>query len=414
MSKYALRRACFSLLLLFATAHHAFAQDWIIHYYEHPTPERFVTEVRALGAAGHLCNPKTTALMSVFLSKVMAANPARVDGWLTDLRDLNDCDRQALLAAAAHSNTSEARAYLGRQPDAAKYLRKPVDLDTLDMQSPSSQDLLWAAFFASGEEKPVRQIVGALEYGKYAGAIERYQKSEKTDKDRDEAVQEAVFKAALWSLESNAKQHRRVGEILEHIYFEGSLSQQEKLWLSFVLSKAMPDKYEFNSPSSGHWTFKRKDAIEQAAEPIKVMVTKDEFSGSLLATTDEDWKQKWETPPAAKPSLTMAGTVPYDKKITILTFFANPKLDPQGKADVRCAYRILDPAGKVAHEQKETMCYAGAVAGVPHAIHLASTVLGFAAAADDPPGTWTIELKLRDKVRDVELPLTTKFELKRQ
>ena len=41
-------------------------------------------------------------------------------------------------------------------------------------------------------------------------------------------------------------------------------------------------------------------------------------SNFLLATTDEDWKEKWNTPPDTAPHFTMAETVPYDKKITIL------------------------------------------------------------------------------------------------
>ena len=264
MTKHAMRLSHFLAVILFAAAQNAFADDWISYYYESPAPERFVAEVQAMSKAGSLSNPNSAAMTSVFLGRVMAANPAQVNSWLTKLGDLKGNDRQTLLFAAKLSKTKEAQAYLDGQPDAEKYRAKTIDIRTLEPKNPTVLDMLWADFFATGEAVPIRRIVVALNYDKYSGALDRYAKSEKTEKDRDEATLEAVFKAAMWSLESNATQHRRVGETLEQIYFAGELTQPEKLWLSVILAKAMPEKYEMTHLEAGQWTFKRKPAYQGA------------------------------------------------------------------------------------------------------------------------------------------------------
>lgn len=419
MTKLATRFFYFLAALLFSTAQSAFAQDWLSHYYENPTPERFVTEVQALSKAGTLSSPNTAALTSVFLGRVMAANPAQVHAWLTRLDTLKGGDRQTVLVAASLSGTSEARAYLDRQPDADKYRAKAIDVRTLELKDGTVLDMLWADFFATGEAAPIRRIVAALNFSKYTGALDRYAKSEKSEKDRDEAMLESVFKAAMWSLGANAKQHRRVGDILEQLYFTGGLTQSEQFCLSLILSKAMPEKYELIRSEAGQWTFKRKQAATGwrgiGGKPIaetESMKSKDDFAGSLLATTDEDWEKKWDTPADTTPVLTMAGTIPYGKKIHILTFFSNPKLDAQNKANVRCDIRIVTPSGKVGLEQKDATCFAGAIQGNPYALRLSGPVVDFSGDADDPSGTWTVEVALRDVVRNVELPLRTTFELK--
>jgi hypothetical protein len=423
MTNQTMRLIYLLAVVLLTPAQSAFAEDWISHYYEHPTPERFVPEVQGLSKSGNLANPKTADMISVFLGRIMEANPTQVDGWMAQLGDLKEGDRQTLLFAASLSGTKEAHAYLGRQPDAEKYRGKPIDIRALEPKTPTVLDMLWADFFATGEAVPIRRIVVALNYEKYTGALDRYAKSEKTEKDRNDAILEAVFKAAMWSLESNARQHRRVGEVLEQAYFAGGLTQPEQVWLSVILSKAMPEKFELIRSEAGQWTFKRKlsdqgkaswrDSDGKSVGESESMKSKGDFAGSLLATTDEDWEKKWNTPPETKPNFNKAGIVPYGKKVFILTFFANPKLDQQGKANVRCDQRILAPTGKVSLEQKDATCYAGAIQGNPYAMRLSAPVVALSADPDDPPGIWSVEVILRDTVRNIELPLRTTFELRK-
>ena len=52
-----------------------------------------------------------------------------------------------------------------------------------EIDSPSVLDMLWGYFFATGDEAPIRRIVSALNYSKYAGAMDRYETSKKTADD---------------------------------------------------------------------------------------------------------------------------------------------------------------------------------------------------------------------------------------
>ena len=129
-------------ILLLSAAQTAFAADWLSHYYEHPTPERFVSEVKAMSKAGTLSNPNTASSIAVFLGRIMAANPTQIDGWLAELGDLKGGDRQTVLTAASLSETKEAQAYLVLQPDADKYRAKPIDIRSIEPKHPAVLDML--------------------------------------------------------------------------------------------------------------------------------------------------------------------------------------------------------------------------------------------------------------------------------
>ena len=144
---------------------------------------------------------------------------------------------------------------------------------------------------------------------------------------------------------------------------------------------------------------------------IETMKSQDGFAGSVLAVTDEDWNQKWKTPPETTPNFNKAGVVSYGTKVFILIFFSNPAQDEQQISNVRCDLKIIDPAGTAILSRQDMACFSGRVAGSPHNRYLSAPVISFVGDPADPVGTWVIEVNLRDAVRQVELPLRTTFEL---
>jgi len=162
------------------------------------------------------------------------------------------------------------------------------------------------------------------------------------------------------------------------------------------------------SAQSGFWRDKEGKPIAES----DAMKSKNDFAGSLLVTTDENWKEKWDNPPDTKPNFNKAGAVPYGRKVFLLTFFANPKLDATGNANVRCDFKIISPTGTVSLAQNNLNCFSGRIAGNPYNMYLSGPVIAFSGDPGDPPGTWAMEVKLRDESRGVELPLRTSFELK--
>ncbi len=159
---------------------------------------------------------------------------------------------------------------------------------------------------------------------------------------------------------------------------------------------------------SAFWQDERGKPVQETES----MKSKNGFAGSLLVTMDEDWEKKWNTPPETKPHFTRADVISPGKKVFILTFFSNPLRDRLGNADVRCDLKIIDPTGKVSLSQQDMNCFSGRIAGSPYHLYLSAPVIEFLGEPGDPAGTWVVEVNLRDAIRNVELPLRTRFQLK--
>jgi hypothetical protein len=147
------------------------------------------------------------------------------------------------------------------------------------------------------------------------------------------------------------------------------------------------------------------------------MQVKVDFAGSLIVTTDGDWKKKWDAPASAMPSFNKAGVVAYGRKVFVLTLFANPKLDAKGHANLRCDFKITNPAGKIQLSRANLVCHAGPLVANKLGVNLAEPVIAFSGDPGDPLGVWVMEVKLRDAnravaSRSVELTLRSSFELK--
>jgi hypothetical protein len=183
----------------------------------------------------------------IFLSQVMAANSDKISGWLEELSDLDGKQFEALLLAAWHSDTREAKRYFQEKKlDAYSNHKAPTILE-LEVNTAGTLDILWGYFFATGKQEPIRRIVTALSLSEYSGAFQRFEDSEKTEKVEKEAYLDLTFQTALWSLESNCKQHPLVLSYCEEFLAEKSLPPDQHHWLTFVLSKVKPD-----NSSTGH------------------------------------------------------------------------------------------------------------------------------------------------------------------
>lgn len=136
------------------------------------------------------------------------------------------------------------------------------------------------------------------------------------------------------------------------------------------------------------------------------------LGGSLLVTPDANWREKWDTPANVTPQFNQAGTIVRDQQVFILIFFANPKLDAQGRADLTCDIDVVKPDGTSSGPQQGLVCFRGEIKGGPYNTYLAAPVIGFTGDATDPSGEWTVSVALKDNLRNTVLPLKTTFVLK--
>ncbi|WP_158970878.1 hypothetical protein [Paraglaciecola sp. L3A3] len=227
------------------------SEAWLTNYYKSPAQQEFVSQVKKLSQSGMLSDGKHQQSLAVFLSRILVANPKQTHQWLSTLSVLNQKDRQTLHYAAWLADTDESKAYL--QLVDAQYLldSKAINYLEIDIKSPKTLDNLWYYFFATGEAAPIKRIVSALNYAEYSGALKAYKTSEKTNEDERKAKLDVIFQAARWSIGSNVKQHPKVAEICTEIMKDAQLSQNEALWLSIILSEALPNKYKMKKTARG-------------------------------------------------------------------------------------------------------------------------------------------------------------------
>lgn len=220
---------------------HVDAAEWMTSYYKSPSPSRFIPEVRSLVKEGALKRENSKLPIIAFLSQVMRANPDKIESWLEEFENIDDDQKAVLYASAWYSHTEQALSYF-KQRKLHKYLEEPApDILALKVNNPSVLDMLWGYYFATGEEEPIRRIITAFDYSKFAGALEKHKDSEKTKQQMDEIYWDVFFGAAMWSLDSNCRQHQAVQNICETILDSKDLSDIQKCWLQTVMHNV---KYE--------------------------------------------------------------------------------------------------------------------------------------------------------------------------
>jgi hypothetical protein len=161
------------------------------------------------------------------------------------------------------------------------------------------------------------------------------------------------------------------------------------------------------SAKVGFW----KDEVGRAIPETEARKSKNDFAGWLLVTPDEDWQAKWNTPSHTVPTFKEAKDVSRGKKLFVLIFFSNPKLDAAGIADVRCDLRVTRPDRSVSIDQKEATCFKGPIMGSPYNLYLSAPAIVFVGEPADPTGAWSVDVVLRDNTRHTELSLRTSFTL---
>jgi hypothetical protein len=205
------------------------AQAWLETYYLNPRPDALPANVRALSREGYFEKPGQVAVGIGFLATVFAQNPARVERWLNDLSGL-PARHQRLVAAALWQSGNPIGANLLRalsadstvRADVLRLANTPAQLisDT-SVRSPSSMNLQWGAFLASGEERHITRIFDAIGMGEpgldsaaraalatNAATHPRVLEICRIQLDRQPSEVQSVLRAALSDAEGAAKKPR--------------------------------------------------------------------------------------------------------------------------------------------------------------------------------------------------------------
>ena len=134
------------------------------------------------------------------------------------------------------------------------------------------------------------------------------------------------------------------------------------------------------------------------------------FSASVIITSDRDWQAKWNTPRETVPGFRSTKEVALGGELNILTFLANPLVDPNtDMTDVACDLVVERPDGTLSADEHDQPCFKVKLPGDPKNIYLSNATIKFTADATDPLGTWLVRITVKDRLRKVELRLKTFF-----
>jgi len=223
----------FALVLLLVS--HASAQGgheiqdlerWMAYYYLNPQPDNVALALQTIKSKGFFENNDVQAPLSGFFSEVFSAHPEKINTWIEPYIGIPK--RHILYSALWTSNTTQSRAALERMakavsPEEAKQIRSllassPPTVDSMLINSPAALDYLWGRFMASGSVAPVNRIIDQMKLVNSKGNIEAM----------------LIGGAAQWSVSANARQHKKVLEIVKAR--AGAADPQTKKLLNEILA----------------------------------------------------------------------------------------------------------------------------------------------------------------------------------
>jgi len=205
-----------------------------------------------------------------FVSQVLRRHPELLKGRLDDLSNAPGAQLPHLLDILWLSDTREAREILRTSGHAEYIERKPPAIGATRIEKAEDLDFCWGWYFATGDTAALDPIVSVLDFGEYSGAAKRYATSEKTEADRTAAYTDAMFGAAMWSLEANGREDARIVEHLETVFADPKTPLLRGIWLATALSKLRPEKYKLEF----------EQGAEAGTTAVKVRVAKGEATGA--------------------------------------------------------------------------------------------------------------------------------------
>ena len=182
-------------------------EQWMSYYYENPQPDLTPMAIMTLSEGGYLSDESAMEQIMFFFSFIFRAHPEQIEVWLSSFQDLPNQEKMVILHSIWYSNTRQAKDYLGalsktvegEMKELVTYFQgeSPPGIEQIQITSPSSLDMLWAAFMATGDEKYVIHLMSVLPY----------------ENIKDDQTKQLIGEAAKWSLISNAKKHEKVMSI---------------------------------------------------------------------------------------------------------------------------------------------------------------------------------------------------------
>jgi hypothetical protein len=146
-------------------------EQWTAYYYLFPQPDLTVKSILVAEQKGLLDCRTAAAPMLAFYSQVFAQNPKKLGVWIEQLKVLKPAHKEIIWGALKLANTEETKKQahilesqlpLTARADVAKSSQSVVSIEQMDVSCPAVLDMLWASFFATGDERYIKRIMTVL------------------------------------------------------------------------------------------------------------------------------------------------------------------------------------------------------------------------------------------------------------
>ncbi|MEO5961486.1 MAG: hypothetical protein ABIZ49_00560 [Opitutaceae bacterium] len=199
--------------------------QFMSEYYQRPRPRLALSVLTALSHtpfAERKADGQGTLLG--FYAQLFADNPWLMPQFEQRFIATTDANERRMLALVlAYARRDDPKLGQGL-PDAAALAlaearKESLPLPSLEPMSGGQLDLQWGTFLASGRFQPIGDLVAVVQnYLPYRGKLEEMKlRLSKPKIAPPEVMKEIVFNSAVWSLGSNAHQHKLVRDYLTGI-----------------------------------------------------------------------------------------------------------------------------------------------------------------------------------------------------
>ena len=211
--------------------------EWMNNYKINPEPEKALLYFILFSQSELIKKDESLLPILSFFTEIFSNNKYLFASFPT-VYEKGDETTKNLLALLAYQSLGEKlfKNYI-KEPEILKMVKDfevPNPYTTID--SGVKMDMLWGEFMASAKQKPILQLLSALEYSKFSGASKKLQNS-KNDQDKENSFKEILFQTAVWSLESHIKNDVLVLNYANYILAYEDLTEIQKTELGKILKK---------------------------------------------------------------------------------------------------------------------------------------------------------------------------------
>lgn len=211
--------------------------EWMSNYKMNPEPEKALLYFILFSQSELIKKDENLLPILSFFTEIFSTNKYLFASFPT-VYEKGDETTKNLLALLAYQSLGEKlfKNYI-KEPEILKMVKDfevPNPYTTID--SGVKMDMLWGEFMASAKQKPILQLLSALEYSKFSGASKKLQNS-KNDQDKEDSFKEILFQTAVWSLESHIKNDVLVLNYANYILAYEDLTEIQKTELGKILKK---------------------------------------------------------------------------------------------------------------------------------------------------------------------------------